>query len=106
MRAAAAKGEALGLTIDEVAFHDALADNLSAKEVLGDEQLRTIARDVAETVRNNVTIDWQCREQARAKLRSMVKRGHPPDQAEAATILVIEQTELFASEETAAVRYG
>lgn len=111
MRAAAARGEALGLTDDEVAFYDALADNASAAEVLGDEQLRVIAREVADAVRNNTTIDWQYREQARAKLRAHVKRvlrrhGYPPDQAEAATLLVLEQAELFASEETAPVRYG
>lgn len=106
MRAAKAHGEALGLSDDEAAFYDALADNASASEVLGDEQLRTVAREVAETVRNNTTIDWQFREQSRAKLRSLVKRvlrrhGYPPDQQEVAIRLVIEQAELFAQEETA-----
>lgn len=106
MREANARGESLGLSDDEVAFYDALADNASAQDVLGDDQLRTIAREVADTVRNNTTIDWQFREQSRAKLRSLVKRvlrrhGYPPDKQEAATILVLEQAELFANEESA-----
>jgi type I restriction enzyme, R subunit len=105
MREAAARGESLGLSDDEVAFYDALADNVSAQEVLGDEQLRVIAREVAATVRNNSTIDWQFREQSRAMLRSLVKRvlrrhGYPPDKQESATLLVLEQAELFAKEET------
>ena len=113
MREANARGESLGLHDDEVAFYDALADNVSAQDVLGDEQLRVIAREVADTVRNNTTIDWQYREQARANLRRLVRRvlkrrGYPPDKQENATLLVLEQAELFAREETAAplVRRG
>lgn len=99
------RGEKLGLSDDEVAFYDALADSQSAVEVLGDEQLRLIAREVAEAVRRNVSIDWDQREQARAKLRLVVKRvlrlhGYPPDKQEAATRLVIEQAENFARYET------
>lgn len=105
VREASARGEQLGLSDDEVAFYDALGANDSAVQVLGDDQLRVIAREVADLVRNNTRIDWQYREQARADLRRLVKRvlrrhGYPPDQQEAATLLVIEQAELFAKEET------
>jgi type I restriction enzyme R subunit len=75
--------------------------------VLGSERLRGIERDVADTARSNVSIDWTQREQAKANLRRMVRRvlnrhGYPPDQREAATQLVIEQAEEFARAETAA----
>ena len=105
MREAQGRGEQLGLTDDELAFYDALEVNDSAVAVLGDEALRTIAREVAATVRNNVTIDWTQREQVRANLRRMVKRvlrkyGYPPDKQERATLTVIEQAELFGKEWT------
>ena len=98
-----ARGETLGLTEDELAFYDALGTNLSAQEVLGDDQLRVIAREVAETVRKNTTIDWTIRETARANLRRYVKRvlrknGYPPDKQDSATVLVIEQAEQWAKE--------
>jgi type I restriction enzyme R subunit len=103
MRAAAARGEALGLSDDEVAFYDALETNDSAVKVLGDETLRTIARELVETVRNNVTIDWTLRENVRAQLRVLVKRilrkyGYPPDKQEQATRTVLEQAELLSAE--------
>jgi type I restriction enzyme R subunit len=107
LREANARGVRLGLSDDELAFYDALGENDSAVKVLGDEQLRVIAREVAETVRSNVSIDWTQREQAKANLRRMVRRvlnrhGYPPDQREAATQLVIEQAEEFARADTAA----
>ena len=69
MRQAAQRGEALGLSDDEVAFYDALETNDSAVKVLGDDALRTIARELVATVRANVTIDWTVRENVRAQLR-------------------------------------
>ena len=92
------RGQELGLTDDEVAFYDALAENNSAVEVLGKDELRAIARILVERVRNNVSVDWSVREAVRAKLRVMVKRilrehGYPPDLQEAATLLVLEQAE-------------
>jgi type I restriction enzyme, R subunit len=69
MRAASARGEQLGLTDDELAFYDALETNDSAVKVLGDETLKPIARELVETVRKNVTIDWTMRENVRAQLR-------------------------------------
>ena len=100
IRAANARGEQLGLSEDELAFYDALATNESAVQVLGDEQLRVIARELVETVRKNVSIDWTLRESARANLRRMVRRtlnryGYPPDQQEQAIRTVVEQAELF-----------
>ncbi len=74
LREANARGETLGLSADELAFYDALETNDSAVQVLGDETLRTIARKLVETVRNNVTIDWTLRENVRAQLRVLVKR--------------------------------
>ncbi len=84
MREAGKRGEALGLNDDEVAFYDALETNDSAVKVLGDENLRKIARELVAIVRANVTIDWTVRENVRAHLRVLVKRilrkyGYPPD---------------------------
>ncbi len=103
MRRAHERGERLGLTEDEMAFYDALETNDSAVQVLGDETLRTIAREVAEAVRKNVTIDWTVRENVRAQLRVIVKRilrkyGYPPDKQEKATQTVLEQAEVLCGE--------
>ena len=101
MREANARGEQLGLSEDELAFYDALETNDSAVQVLGDETLRAIARELVDTVRNNVTIDWTLRENVRAKLRALVKRilrrhGYPPDKQEKATQTVLEQAEVLS----------
>jgi type I restriction enzyme R subunit len=101
MREANARGEALGLTDDEIAFYDALETNDSAVKVLGDETLRAIARELVATVRANVTIDWTVRENVRAQLRVLVKRilrkhGYPPDKQEKATQTVLEQAEVLS----------
>ncbi|WP_332445703.1 type I restriction endonuclease subunit R [Dehalococcoides mccartyi] len=103
MREAKARGEQLGLSEDEEAFYDALEVNDSAVKVLGDEVLRTLARELVETVRRNATIDWTVRESARAKLRTMVRRllrkyGYPPDKQEKATLTVLEQAELLCKD--------
>ena len=101
MRQAAQRGEALGLTDDEVAFYDALETNDSAVKVLGDDALRVIARELVATVRANVTIDWTVRDNVRAQLRVLVKRilrkyGYPPDLQEKATQTVLEQAEVLS----------
>jgi type I restriction enzyme R subunit len=100
MREARLRGEKLGLIEDEEAFYDALEVNDSAVKVLGDEVLKTLARELVETVRRNATIDWTVRESARAKLRTMVRRllrkyGYPPDKQEKATLTILEQAELL-----------
>ena len=97
------RGKDLGLNEDEIAFYDALADNESAKEVLGDKTLRTIARELVITVKKNITIDWSVRENVQAKLRVIVKKilrkyGNPPDKQEKATITVLEQAKLLGYE--------
>ncbi len=102
MREANARGEKLGLTEEELAFYDALETNDSAVKVLGDETLRTIARELVITVRNNVTIDWTLRENVRAQLRVLVKRilrkyGYPPDKQETATRTVLAQAALLSA---------
>ena len=101
MREANARGEQLGLAEDELAFYDALETNDSAVQVLGDEALCNIARELVETVRNNVTIDWTLRENVRANLRRLVKRtlrrhGYPPDKQENATQTVLAQAEVLS----------
>jgi type I restriction enzyme R subunit len=100
MKAAGERGESLGLSDDELAFYDALETNDSAVKVLGDETLRTIARELLTAVRRNVTIDWTIRENVRAQLRVLVKRilrkhGYPPDKQEKATHTVLEQAALL-----------
>ncbi len=102
LREANARGEALGLTEDELAFYDALETNDSAVRVLGDETLRAIARELVETVRGNVAIDWTLRENVRANLRRLVRRvlrkhGYPPDRREKATRTVLEQAEALSA---------
>lgn len=100
------EGEKLGLTNDEVAFYNALEINDSAVQVLGDEQLKQIAREIAEKVRANATIDWTIRESARAKLMVLVRRtlnkwGYPPDKQQKAIDTVLKQAELLADNLTA-----
>lgn len=70
---------------------------------LGDETLRQIARELAESVRNNLSIDWSIRESSRAKLRVIIRRllrkhGYPPDKQEKATQTVLEQAELLCKD--------
>jgi type I restriction enzyme, R subunit len=101
IREAQKRGAKLNLTEDEIAFYDALEVNDSAVQLLGDDTLKSIARELVETVRNNTTIDWTVRETVRAKLRVMVKRilrkyGYPPDKQEKATTTVLQQAELIA----------
>ncbi len=103
MRAANARGEALKLTEEELAFYDALEVNDSAVKVLGEPTLVGIARELVATVKKSVTIDWTLRDNVRAQLRVIVKRilrkyGYPPDKQEKATQTVLEQAELLSSE--------
>jgi type I restriction enzyme, R subunit len=95
------EGERLGLTKDEVAFYNALEVNDSAVLVLGDDQLKEIAREITDKVRANATIDWTIRESARARLIVIVKRtltkwGYPPDKQAKAIETVLKQAELMA----------
>jgi hypothetical protein len=90
--------------LNEVAFYDALGVSDSAVSVLGDDQLRKIAQEIAKSVRNNVKIDWAIRENVRAEMCVIVKRilrkyGYPPDKQAQATELVLEQAELICRAE-------
>ncbi len=98
MRDAPKRGQALGLTEDELAFYDALVDHGNVKEVMGDRVLAAIAHDLVKTIRESVAIDWTQKEAVRADMRRKVKRllrkhGYPPDKQAEAVVTVIEQAE-------------
>jgi type I restriction enzyme R subunit len=100
-RDAAARGEQLGLSEDEVRFYDALADNDAAVRELSDETLKKIAHELAENLRRNLSVDWSARESVQARLRLMVKRilrkyKYPPDGQDAAVDLVLMQARALA----------
>ncbi|MBX3293876.1 MAG: HsdR family type I site-specific deoxyribonuclease [Acidobacteria bacterium] len=100
------EGERLGLTEDEVAFYNALEVNDSAVKVLGDDTLRDIAREIADKIKKNATIDWPIRESSRAKLmvlvrRTLAKHGYPPDKQPKAIETVLAQAVLLADQVTA-----
>jgi len=97
------EGKKLNLTNEEEAFYDALANNDSAKKILGDKVLAEIAKKLTELIKNNASVDWEIRESVQAKLKVMIKRllreyGYPPDQQKMATDLVIKQAEGFAED--------
>ncbi len=101
-REAAQRGESVGLSEDELAFYDALADNEASVKALGDETLKKIAYELTENLRKNISVDWSVRENVRAKLRLMVKRilrkyKYPPDLEEAAVELVLKQAETLSA---------
>lgn len=103
LREAKKHGESLGLSEDETAFYDALAENGSARKIMGDDKLKFLAQELIKNVRQSVSIDWTLRENTRAQIRIMVKRilrkyGYPPDMEKKATDLVIEQAELLCKE--------
>jgi len=103
VREATKRGEDLGLNNNELAFYDALAQNASAVQVMGIDQLKVIACELVQQVRGSVTTDWTVRESARAKIRVMVRRilrkyGYPPDLQSEATILVLEQAEALCQD--------
>jgi len=103
MREEKENGKKLGLSEEEIAFYDALSDNESAVEILGEEVLKQIAIELTDLVRKNTSIDWTRRSNVQAKLRVMIKRllkkyGYPPDKTKMATDLVLEQAKLFAED--------
>ncbi|MDF3054871.1 MAG: hsdR [Gammaproteobacteria bacterium] len=102
IRAARQRGEESGLSDEEIAFYDALAENESAVEVMGDDKLRLIAHELLVSLRENVSVDWAHRESARARLRVLVKRilrkyDYPPDMQDAAVQTVLQQAETLSS---------
>ena len=106
MRAADERGEKLGMSNEELAFYDALATNDSAVEVMGNDQLKVLALELLNTVRENTTIDWTVKESVRARLRVLVRRalrkfGYPPDLQDEAVKTVLRQAEALAELEVA-----
>ena len=95
----------MGLTDFEYAFYTAVANNDSAKELMGKEKLRELAVVLTESIRKNATIDWTIKESVKAKLKVAVKRllrkyGYPPDMQKLATETVLKQAEMIANELT------
>jgi type I restriction enzyme, R subunit len=90
-----------GLTEDEIAFYEALAENESAIDVMGDSKLKLIANELLASVKSNATVDWHHSDMARAKIRINVKRilrkyGYPPDLRADAIKIVLQQAEAFS----------
>ena len=103
LRAARARGEETGLTDEEIAFYDALAENESARQVMGEPALRVIAHELVASIKSNVSVDWIHREPARARMRVLVKRllrkyGYPPDLQDAAVQKVLQQAEALSAD--------
>ena len=97
--------QAMGLTTDELAFYDALADNESAKTLMDYVTLQQIAKELTQAIRANLTVDWAVRTSVQAKMRIIVKRllkkyKYPPDQTQHAIDVVLEQTKLLCANET------
>ena len=102
IRAARQRGEESGLSSEEIAFYDALAENESAMQVMGNDQLKVIAHELLVNLRANVSVDWARRESARARMRVLVKRilrkyGYPPDLQDAAVQTVLQQAEALSA---------
>lgn len=109
IRAARQRGEEQGLSEDEIAFYDALAENESAIQMMGDDKLKLIAHELLVSLRENVSVDWAHRDSARARMRVLVKRilrkyGYPPDLQDAAVQTVLQQAEALSSTWTVARR--
>jgi type I restriction enzyme R subunit len=103
IRAACERGEESGLSDEEIALYVALAENESAREAMGEPQLRVIAHELVGNIRRNVTVDWTHMETARSRMRVLVKRilrkyGYPPDLQDAAVQTVLQQAEALSAE--------
>ena len=102
IRAARARGEEQGLSEEEIAFYDALAENDSAVQMLGDDRLKVIAHELLVSLKGNISVDWARRDSARARMRVLVKRilrkyGYPPDLQDAAVQTVLQQAEALSA---------
>ncbi|NLS09702.1 type I restriction endonuclease subunit R [Nesterenkonia sp. MY13] len=101
MKSEQERAEQLNLTLGELAFFDALAQNGTAVTEMGDQKLRDITVDLVQSVQNSVTIDWDNRESVKAGMRSKLRRllaihGYPPDHQEEAIELVLVQAQRTA----------
>ena len=102
IRAAHRRGEEEGLGQEEISFYDALAQNESAVEVMGNDHLRVIAHELLSRLKSTASVDWQHRESARARMRVLVKHilrkhGYPPDLQDAAVQTVLQQAEVLSA---------
>ena len=102
IRAARQRGEEAGLSDEEIAFYDALAENESAVQAMGDDKLKVIAHELLLSLKGNVSVDWAHRDSARARMRVLVKRilrkyGYPPDLQNAAVQTVLQQAEVLSA---------
>lgn len=93
----------LNLSVDEIAFYRALIENEESVRQLGDDNLRSLAIELTQQLRKSATVDWQKRDSVRARMRNLVRRllrrwRYPPDAAEAAIKLVLEQAEVLADD--------
>ena len=100
VKAAQQRGEELGLEPYEIAFYDALAQNDSARDVMGHDQLRDLAIALVIKIRKTAAIDWNLKESVRNRMKVMVKRllrkyGYPPDMQALAIELVLEQAKVY-----------
>jgi len=103
IRAARQRGEEQGLSDEEIAFYDPLAENENAVQMMGDDKLRLITHELLVSLRENVSVDWARRDAARARMRVLVKRilrkyGYPPDLQDTAIQTVLQQAEALSSE--------
>jgi type I restriction enzyme R subunit len=103
IRAARARGEETGLSDQEIAFYDALAENQSARDIMGEPALRLIAHELMASIKDNISVDWMHRDTARAHIRRLVKRilrkyGYPPDLQDSAVQTVLQQAEALSAE--------
>jgi type I restriction enzyme R subunit len=103
------KGKSSGLSVEEYAFYEALSSNTSAMEVMGTDILKDIARELTKTIKQNATVDWNLRKSVQAKIMFEIqvllkKYKYPPDDPnepnnyKKSINLIMEQTELLASE--------
>jgi type I restriction enzyme R subunit len=103
IRTARARGEETGLSDQEIAFYDALAENQSASDIMGEPALRLIAHELMTNIKQNISVDWMHREAARARIRVLVKKilrkyGYPPDLQDSAVQTVLQQAEALSAE--------
>lgn len=97
------EGDSLGLAEDEVAFYDIIAQDEEFKKRLGDEKLIEIIKELTETIRKNITIDWYDKESVQAQMRKSIRRllrkyGYPEDKANDATDLVLKQAKVMCED--------
>jgi type I restriction enzyme R subunit len=100
---ALSRNEALGLSADEIAFYDALAERPEVLKTMGDATLKQLAAELTEQLRKSTTVDWQVRDTVRAQMRILIKRllrkyKYPPEGQEEAVTLVLQQAEALADD--------